>query len=192
MAKKYENTNSNNASELCLESDGCYIVSATENEIDVFLYQTYYWPALYNVEYRVYNTSDTPSNDPDKEWTLTYDRGVTGDEVNNITKMPQPNPVSGIKTTKYTLSSTKPERKDYEFKSWCTDKDGKGTCVEAGKEFVNEKMEDDILYAYWVNPGTENNEKQGVISYVIGFIGVGLIAYGLYYVINKKDLFKQI
>lgn len=168
----------------CTAENNCYL---NKGSYDYDVDQTYYWPSLYNIEYKVCKQVSNSSS-----WTLTYDRGVSSEEVVNVTNMPTVNPVTGITTSKYTLSSTKPERKDYEFKSWCTEKDGKGTCVEAGKEFVNEKMEDDILYAYWVKPGTENNEKQGVISYVIGFIGVGLIAYGLYYVINKKDLFKQI
>lgn len=173
------------------DSTECYKVTVDNDDINIDTTTYYYWPVIMNVEYSVCSTvSNTPSNP--KSWTLTYDKGVSGDEAVKVQNMPNPNSVSNITTTTYTLSSTKPEREGYEFKSWCTDKDGKGTCVEAGKEFKNEKMEDDILYAYWVKPGTENNEKQGVMSYVFGFIGVGLIAYGLYYVINKKNLFKQI
>ena len=179
--------NYNNNGGKCDGIDECYLIDS--NNIDIDIQKDYYWPSLYNVEYKV---CKQVSNNPTKSWTLTYDRGVNSEEIVNVTKMPTVNPVTGITTTKYTLSSTKPERKDYVFKAWCTEKDGKGTCVEAGKEFVNEKMEDDILYAYWVKPGTEDTEKTGVISYVLGFMGVGLIAYGLYYVISKKNLFKQI
>ena len=174
-------------SELCLEADGCYTKKVNgSGDIDIFLYHTYYWPAVYNVEYRT--CSQTSSNP--KSWTLTYDRGVSAEEVVNVTNMPDSK--TNITTTSFTLSDKKPERKDYVFKLWCTDKDGNGTCVEAGKTFENKEMTNKTLYAYWVKPGTENNEKQGVISYVLGFIGVGVIAYGLYYVINKKNLFKQI
>jgi len=171
----------------CTEGSKCTVTTAGTNEhIDIDVTKTYYWPAMYNVEYSICKTSDV------KEWTLTYDRGVSSEEAVNVTNMPNPERVTGLTGTTVTLSSTKPERKDYVFKSWCTEKDGKGTCIEAGKVFENKEMIDDIVYAYWVKPGTENNEKQGVMSYVIGFIGVGIITSGLYFIINKKNLFKQI
>lgn len=167
----------------CEGSHPCYLVNGS---FDININESYYWPALYNIEYKVCSAASTPS----ASWTLTYDRGVSGDEVANVTSMPDNQ--SGLTTTSVTLSTKKPERKDYEFKSWCTEKDGKGTCVEAGKVFENKSMTNKTVYAYWVKPGTAPNEKQGVMSYVLGFAGVGIIACGLYYVINKKNLFKQI
>jgi len=174
----------------CKESEGCYTIETTANQIDIMLYKTLYWPAVYEVEYKVCPVASSPT--PSKSWTLTYDRGVTGEEVNKVQKMPSPNPQPGITNSSVYVSTTKPEREGYEFSKWCTEMDGKGTCVESGKVFENKDMTDKKLYAYWVKPGTENNEKQGVMSYVLGFAGVGIIAYGLYYVINKKNLFKQI
>ena len=159
-----------NESNQCVASEGCYLVNNTSNSsVNIDVDKLYYWPALYNIEYKICKAV-TP-------WTLTYDRGVSSEEVVNVTNMPDKK--TGITTNNVTLSSTIPTRKDYVFKAWCTEKDGKGECKEAGKVF--EKKD-----------GTEENEKQGVMSYVIGFAGIGIITYGLYYVINKKNLFKQI
>lgn len=184
VTKSYEalvNYNKNGGN--CPDTAPCYLVNSSD-DIDIDIKKSYYWPALYNVEYKICKPVSTSS------WTLTYDRGVSAEEVVNVTNMPDKQP--NITTTSVPLSDKKPERKNYVFKSWCTDKEGKGTCVESGKQFENKEMTDKTVYAYWVKPGAADSEKTGVISYVLGFIGVGVIAYGLYYVINKKNLFKQI
>lgn len=159
-------------------------VPATATDVDFDLEQTYYWPTILNVEYKVCNTSSTTG-----KWTLTYDDNVDDTSVTNM-----PNPISEEVNvgTSIKVSSTTPKRTDYAFNGWCTESNGSGDCYKAGDEVKNSTATKLTLFAQWAKEGTENNNKMGVISYVIGFAAVGVIAGGIYLISKKKNLFKQI
>jgi len=156
----------------------------TDGNFDINANGTYYWPSMYNVEYDICKPISASA-----KWSLTYDSSVTDDSVKN---MPNPTKVSDLTDNKVKLSDTKPERTGYVFKGWCTEKDGKGTCKQPGEEMPNADKIDMIVHAFWLEEGTKDPDKYGVMSYVIAFSVVGIIAAGLYYSINKKNIFKQI
>lgn len=142
----------------------------------------YYWPFILTVEYE---TCSTPSSSADK-WSLEYNGNHK--DAKNI-----PAGVSDILEGESVKLANGPERTGYTFKKWCTDKDGKGSCYNAGDNFKNETGESKvILYAQWGDTNTTNNGDTGVFSYVISFIAVGAIAGTIYFVSKKKNLFKQI
>ena len=160
------------------------LVEVASNVIDFDLSKKYYWPVILNVEYDVCNTSSTPA-----QWTLTYDDNV---DDNTVTNMPDPISEEANVGTGIKVSSTTPKRNGYTFQKWCTESNGSGNCYKAGDEVPNTTTTKLTLFAQWGKEGTENNPKQGVISYVIGFAAVGIIAGGIYLISKKKNLFKQI
>ncbi len=146
----------------------------------------YYWPFVFNVEYTVCPTN-VSSDDPTTEvWTLKYDGNVDDNSVSGLPSS-QTEPVG----TKITVSKTKPKRSGYTFKGWCEDPKGK-KCYEAGDKISDDGPGVKYLYANWGEEGTKDNPPTGVISYVIGFAGIGLIAGGIYIITKKKNFFKQI
>lgn len=165
------------------ESD-IHIKLADKNSSDKVNESNYYWPVLLNVEYKVCNTSSATG-----KWALTYDDNVDDTSVTNM-----PNPISEEANvgTSIKVSSTTPKRTDYAFNGWCTESNGSGDCYKAGDEVKNSTATKLTLFAQWAKEGTENNNKMGVISYVIGFAAVGVIAGGIYLISKKKNLFKQI
>ena len=55
------------------------------DDIDINTRTYYYWPVIMNVEYSVCPINN---NTPISSWSLTYDRGVSAEEVNNVINMP--------------------------------------------------------------------------------------------------------
>ncbi len=159
-------------------------VPVEKSEIDFDLSKKYYWPTILNVEYKVCDTASTPA-----QWTLTYDDNV---DDNTVTNMPNPVSVSEKVGTSIKVSSITPKRDGYTFQKWCTESNGSGNCYKAGDEVKNTTATKLTLFAQWGKEGTEDNKGTGVISYVIGFAAVGLVATGIYLVSKKKNLFKQI
>ena len=157
-------------------------VPTTANNVDFDLSETYYWPTILNVEYKVCDTATTPAN-----WTLEYDDNVEDTSVTNM-----PNSATEKVGTSIKVSSTVPKRDGYVFKNWCTESNGSGQCYKADDEVKNTTTTKLTLFAQWVKEGTEENKGTGVVSYIIGFAAVGLIAGGIYFVSKKKNLFKQI
>ncbi|MBQ3021349.1 MAG: hypothetical protein IJD92_03900 [Bacilli bacterium] len=143
----------------------------------------YYWPAILAVEYE----TCTVAQEEIKTWNLEYDGNVSDNSVKNIPDGSSANVGESIK-----VSTKIPEREGYKFEKWCEDPEGKSGCYEANEEVKSDDPAEIILHAQWAEVGTTDNEKTGVMSYVIGFLTVGLIAGGIYYIVRKKNLFKQI
>ncbi len=159
------------------------IVAADDDsiEVDINTVESYYWPAVLNVEYEVCtNTSET--------WTLKYDGNTSDDSANNIPEKVQKSVGEDVE-----IDSKTPTRSGYTFKGWNTEKDGSGKTYNAGDKYESPDSSDVIvLYAQWGDTSKGNQEKTGVASYIIGFISVGIVASGIYLIAKKKNLFKQI
>ncbi len=140
----------------------------------------YYWPFVLNVEYSVCPTSN-------ESWNLQYDGNVTDNSVTNIPATQTSKVGSSI-----TVDSKSPSRDGYSFKKWCTNKDGSGDCYTGGEEITSNTSTTITLYAQWGQTGAEDSKKTGVISYVIGFAAVGVIATVIYLISKRKNLFKQV
>lgn len=155
------------------------------NEPDILSTDQIYWPVVLNVEYEVCPTSSNPDAE---KWTLKYDLNTNDDTATN-----KPNSQTADVGTSIIVDAKKPSRDGYTFQSWNTEKDGSGKKYNPENEYKSDgTTETKILYAQWAKSGTTNNEKTGVVSYVIGFISVGVVAAGIYFVAKKKNLFKQI
>lgn len=156
-------------------------VKVNEEDIDFDTSKPYYWPAVLSVEYEACPLAK-------ENWTLEYDGNVDDNSVTNL-----PNRQTTDLGNDITIDSKKPSRTDYTFTKWCETKEGSGTCYNAGDKIKSPDSAKTItLYAQWGKGGTEDNKKTGVMSYVIGFMSVGVIAGGIYLVAKKKNLFKQI
>lgn len=167
----------------CL-SDGTNVdVITHEGGIETTNAIHYYWPYILSVEYEVCS-----NNESEEQWTLAYDYNTDDETVSN-----KPNSQSAYLGEPIEVSSTVPKRTGYKFLKWCDDEKGKGTCFKAGEEVDSPKTAKTVtLYAQWGSTKEGDPEKTGVISYVIGFISVGVIAGGLYILAKKKNLFRQI
>lgn len=156
-------------------------IEVEESEIDFNTSKTYYWPAVLSVEYEACPLAK-------ENWTLEYNGNVDDNSVTNI-----PNKQTTDLGNDITVDSKKPSRTNYTFTKWCENPNGSGQCYNAGDKVKSPDSAKTItLYAQWGKGGTEDNKKTGVMSYVIGFISVGVIAGGIYLVAKKKNLFKQI
>lgn len=156
-----------------------------EEKPDVLGSSTFYWPAILNVEYEICPTSSNPEGE---NWTLKYDLNTDDDTATGKPADQTEKVGASIK-----VDAKKPKRDGYTFQSWNTEKDGSGTKYNPDDTFKSDgTTETKYLYAQWGKGGTTDNEKTGVVSYVIGFISVGLVATGIYLVAKKKNLFKQI
>ena len=177
---KSGDTVKNSYSALISDSSGKNIVDTDEN-IDIFTNEAYYWPAVLTVEYEVCtNTSET--------WTLKYDGNTSDDSANNIPEKVQKSVGEDVE-----IDSKTPTRSGYTFKGWNTEKDGSGKTYNAGDKYESPDSSDVIvLYAQWGDTSKGNQEKTGVASYIIGFVSVGIVASGIYLIAKKKNLFKQI
>ena len=153
-----------------------------ENTKETSSSESYYWPVVLNVEYQ---TCDSTSNE---QWTLSYDGNVNDNSVTNIPSK-QDAPIG----TDIKVDSKKPSRNGYAFLKWCETENGNGKCYDPGETVVSPETSTTVtLYAQWGKGGTTDNEKTGVVSYVIGFISVGVVAGSIYFIAKKKNLFKQI
>ena len=158
-----------------------YKSSEIEGE-DAYKKQGYYWPFVLNVEYQVCGAESAT-----KTWDLEYNEN-TCDDVTNM-----PSSKSNLELNKETdIDSRKPNCEGYTFKKWCINKDGSGDCYESGDKITSSTPQTITLFAQWGKAGNETQKPTGVVSYVIGFIAVGLVAGGIYLVAKKKNLFKQI
>jgi len=154
----------------------------TVSDIDINVSLPYYWPAVLSVEYKA--CSSNPINA--EEWAIEYFEN-TKDTVKNM-------PKGGTYKIgeKITLGSA-PSREGYKFQKWCENSDGTGNCYEAGtKDFTSTTTGTIKLYAIWGDTKNVNNNDTGIVSYIIGFAAVGIIAGTIYVVSKKKNLFKQI
>lgn len=167
-----------------IDPDGeTYGVGNSATGIDFLTNQVYYWPAVLSVEY-------TSCPKTSSTWAIKYDDNV---DDTSVTNMPEPITETADMGKSITVSSTIPKRDGYVFKGWCESKNGNGDCYEAGKTVASPSTATTIsLYAQWAKSGTADNPKQGVVSYIIGFAAVGVVAGGIYLISKKKNLFKQI
>lgn len=156
-------------------------VETGDGNIDVFTNESYYWPAVLNVEYEVCtNTSE--------QWTLKYDGNTDDNSANNI-----PEKVQKSVTEDAEIDSKTPTRNGYTFKGWNTEPNGSGETYNAGDKYKTPGKADVIvLYAQWGNASKGEQKPTGVASYIIGFVSVGIVAGGIYLIAKKKNLFKQI
>lgn len=151
-----------------------------ESSLDFNIGKAYYWPTVLTVEYQTCSVTG--------EWSVTYDDNVDDTSVTNL-------PASQTETLgkNIVVSSGKPSRTGYTFKKWCETTNGSGKCYNPGEEVTSPTEEKTVtLYAQWGKSGAEKNEKTGVVSYIIGFAAVGVVAGGIYLISKKKNLFKQI
>lgn len=163
------------------QKDTTYKSSALKSE-DGYKEQAYYWPFVLNVEYKVCGAESAT-----KTWDLEYNEN-TCDDVTNM-----PSSKSNLELNKETdIDSRKPNCEGYTFKKWCINKDGSGDCYESGDKITSSTPQTITLFAQWGKAGNETQKPTGVVSYVIGFIAVGLVAGGIYLVAKKRNLFKQI
>lgn len=162
-----------------------YVLNANSSGIDINTGEQYYWPAVLNVEYEVCtNTSE--------EWTLKYDKNTNGDD-DSVTNFPDPSSKKAKVGTPILVDEKTPTRNGYVFKGWNTEKDGSGDDYTGGQSFSSPKSADvKILFAQWGDASEGDQKKTGVVSYVIGFISVGIVASGIYLIAKKKNLFRQI
>lgn len=159
--------------------------SIVDTRPDILTSDKIYWPVILNVEYE---TCPTSSNPEGENWTLKYDLNTDDDTATGKPADQTEKVGASIK-----VDAKKPKRDGYTFQSWNTEKDGSGTKYNPDDTFKSDgTTETKYLYAQWGKGGTTDNEKTGVVSYVIGFISVGLVATGIYLVAKKKNLFKQI
>ncbi len=163
------------------ENEAYTVSRIGDSDIDIMASESYYWPAVLNVEYEVCtNTSE--------QWTLKYDGNTDDDSANNI-----PEKVQKSVTEDAEIDSKTPTRNGYTFKGWNTEKDGSGKTYNAGDEYKSPGKADVIvLYAQWGNASKGEQKPTGVASYIIGFVSVGIVAGGIYLIAKKKNLFKQI
>ena len=185
----------------CTGNYECYLKPETTDEtIDINTSEAYYWPVILNVEYSLCSTTggNTGGNnggnngggtqEPAKDkWTLKYDDNVEG---TGVTNMPDPLTQEAEVGTGLKVSDTKPKRDGYSFNGWklCNGTD----TYKSGDEIKPTSKTTVELCAQWGAEGTSDNPKQGVISYVIGFASVGVVAGAIYLISKKKNLFKQI
>ena len=173
----------------------CTNCSSSGSELDIDVTAQYYWPTVLYVEYEVCSTNGSSDpTDPTNpvtpgKWVLEY---VANGGDNDVTNMPSPKSKEYELNASINVSTTEPKRDGYKFNGWCK---GETKCTNplTSKDTVTSDKEATIkLYAQWEKTGTVNNDNTGVISYVIGFISVGLVAGGIYLVAKRKNLFKQI
>lgn len=161
-----------------------HIVTNSDWDEDVLDFNTgkdYYWPVILNVEY-------TSCAQTTGQWVVEYDDNVDDTSVTNL-----PSPQTENLGTSIKVSTSKPSRSGYVFKKWCETSNGSGTCYEPGDTIASPSESKTItLFAQWGVSGTEDNKKTGVVSYIIGFAAVGVVAGGIYLISKKKNLFKQI
>lgn len=154
--------------------------NCTVSDLDFNTGKAYYWPTVLTVEYETCSVTG--------EWSVTYDDNVDDTSVTNL-----PDTQTESVGTNITVSSKKPSRSGYTFKKWCTNSNGSGSCYNAGEEIkYTEGVTNVPLFAQWGESGSTDNKKTGVVSYIIGFAAVGVVAGGIYLISKKKNLFKQI
>lgn len=167
-------------------SEANYIATKKNWEEDVLDFDTtakYYWPVVLTVEYSSCEDETVVS-----KWTIEYD-----DNVDDNSVIDTPDSQTENIGTDITVSSKKPTRNGYAFQKWCETSNGSGACYNAGDKVKSPTESTTVkLYAQWAKEGTEDNKKTGVVSYIIGFIAVGVVAGGIYLISKKKNLFKQI
>lgn len=158
-----------------------YVLNVNSSSIDINTGEEYYWPAVLNVEYEVCtNTSE--------RWTLKYDGNTDDDSATGVPSSRTENVGTYINVDEKT-----PTRNGYVFKGWNTEKDGSGKSYTGGEKFESPDSADvKILFAQWGDASKGDQKKTGVVSYVIGFISVGIVASGIYLIAKKKNLFRQI
>lgn len=170
-----------------------FTVSTGTNDVN------YYWPTVISVEYQVCPTSsdggntsggnNNDGNNTTQSWNLVYNSNVSDTSVTNM-----PNNQNSIKIgTDATVDSKVPVREGYAFKGWCKGEKECTSPLKSGDKITSPTSSSTItLYAQWGPSGTTDNKDTGVVSYIIGFAAVGLVAGGIYYISRKKNLFKQI
>ena len=141
----------------------------------------YYWPFILSVEYEACN------NYSDGTWYLKYDGNA--DDATGVPSDSSP----ALFNTPIKVAKGTPSKEGWTFKGWCLDSKKCSTLYQEGQE-VDPPSSGNyrVLYAQWGQTGTEKNNKTGIVSYIIGFISVGIIAAVIYLVTKRKNLFKQI
>lgn len=164
-----------------------------ESDLNFKIDTAYYWPFVLNVEYDVCPLTDDGGDDgkdpqPISQWMVTYDDNVNDTSVTN---MPSPSAKTNVGTP-IKIDDKKPSRDNYTFKGWC-ETDNCSKPYQPGDEIKSPEASTTVkLLAQWAKVGPEENKKTGVMSYVLGFISVGVVAGGVYLISKKKNLFKQI
>ncbi len=152
-----------------------------EDDLDFNTGKAYYWPVVLTVEYESCTTTG--------QWAVAYDDNVDDTSVNNL-----PSPQKESLGTPIKVSSTTPSRSGYVFKGWC--EKGNDKCsnpYESGDTITSPTTSQTItLIAQWAEEGPGDQKKYGVMSYILGFAAVGIVAGGIYLISKKKNLFKQI
>lgn len=170
------------------------LTNGKESDLDFNTSTAYYWPFVLNVEYDVCPLTDDGGDNGDTTtpisyWMVTYEDNAKGDT--SVTNMPSSSEKTKVGTN-IKVDDKKPTRDNYTFKGWC-EVDNCSKPYQPGDEIKSPEASTTVkLLAQWAKVGTEENKKTGVMSYVLGFISVGVVAGGIYLISKKKNLFKQI
>lgn len=164
-----------------------YTINSTQDtsikkaSLDFNISKAYYWPVVLTVEYESCTTTG--------QWALEYDDNVDDTSVTNLPKTQTETLGKDIK-----ISTDKPSRSGYAFRGWC--ESGNDKCsnpYQPGDTYKSPSSSTTIkLIAQWAEEGPGDQKKYGVMSYILGFAAVGIVAGGIYLVSKKKNLFKQI
>lgn len=160
-----------------------YKLSTTYNSSEV---NWFFAPTLFKISYKVCKDAGSPEG----KVTLSYD----GNEeyVKSTDKADKvPSSEQKDKGSDFTIPKTKPELKGYTFQEWNTSPKCDGTEYEP--DYTIENLENDTtLYACWGSTNGEKGPGTGVLTYTGLFAGIIALAGGSYYIMKKKNLFKQI
>lgn len=146
----------------------------------------FFAPTLYKIAYKVCKDSGNGEN----QVTLSYNGNESyvdsSDKAESI-----PEKVTKTKGSEFTISDKTPTLKGYKFDSWNVSPKCDGESYEAKYDLG--KLENDLpLYACWKSTEEGDQVKSGVLTYTGLFGGIIALAGGSYYIMKKKNLFKQI
>ena len=183
--------------------------NSVKPEIDINT--QYFWPAILSVEYtscpvaaapvttttttvatpNVTTTTTTTVATPNVDKYYKVEYKAVSDDVKSVSNLPKSHSEKVNVDTK--VSSDVPTKEGFAFKGWCIGTEQCTDLVKANDKIKALDKEGTItLYAQWGKTGAGEQEKTGVMSYVLGLSAVALVAGGVYLVSKKKNLFKQI
>lgn len=173
-------TNSNNVSQ-----DASFLTSIVMKDDKNQDVSWFLAPTLYQISYKVCKSS---GSDEDKV-TLTY----KGNEPENATEDAKdiPDAVTKDKGSEFKTSDKTPTLKGYKFDSWNIDPKCDGESYEPDYD-LGELNSDLTLHACWKSTDGTKGPGTGVLTYTGLFTGIIALAGGSYYIMKKKNLFRQI
>jgi len=142
-------------------------------------------PSLFQISYKVCKDGGSEEG----KVTLTY----KGNEPENATETAKdiPDAVTKDKGSEFKTSDKTPTLKGYKFDSWNIDPKCDGESYEPDYD-LGELNSDLTLHACWKSTDGTKGPGTGVLTYTGLFTGIIALAGGSYYIMKKKNLFRQI